>query len=500
MVFTYLSSGTQTNNQKTKNSKDTYINEDFGFSIPKTKAWTDPVVASYDGLTKIQTNTYIIFIGYMYGRDGQALNYADIAYGHITPNTIQQQPDFFMIYNYPAAVVNTEQTKPFPSLIMLTIQRDDLIYIVQFPRMDNPNPMTISEINTVIEGFRFVGPVNKKAIRHTPKQIPDTARNTILLYPYNKQTIADSTPTLMFKLRQTGQEMVITSFDLKPLPYNEDVEFYFLTFQPSSLLNADVLIDEEVIDKVIAVPQFPTVECHDTRHYGDLGLYYNRYMYGGSLRLGPYTTKEECMAYKKKELPPILVFANPNRPLSSGEHTAAIQYKNGLRDEFSFTVNPNYSITPQTLPHSNNYNDPWYYKDLSITDICSRGYHFDPAYIQIPISLHENTNIHYRLSFSKPATSSQPSNIVGLTPKASYKLHIPQLSQFYLDKTQIEYEQTKIFLPIDILYFADGTNIEYSPGLERSEYFDLVPQDSSGRIYPASSIPWKTSSSSSCDG
>ena len=182
-----------------------------------------------------------------------------------------------------------------------------------------------------------------------------------------------------------------------------------------------------------------------------------------------------------------MFYFKPSQPLAKGNHTLQVTFENGEKQELKFEVDPGLTIAKQDLPE----------KIELYGDACMSGSYYDRNFLGVPTSKYDNLNLFYKLSF--PQSDSEKGN----TSSRVVQLHIEgrifdlQFSQKSL--TNFIEEKHDIYLPLNNLYFPNGTKANIWVQGKYSKYFEVFPVDITGRTYQKT-IPWDISGWSWCDG
>ena len=371
------------------------------------------------------------------------------------------------------------------SLNIITFQYGDLSYLFE---------ATSSEfMNSILKSFHFTD--NKPLVAlpsPTPQKIKEGKNEVKLFYPAQGQTIANNSPTFTGKIRQEKELYLKTKYSLEKVPFNKQESSLYLSFLPGKLKNIDFFIDNQIIKNVYGIPQYPTVSCYLEHSTPESGYIYE-----------PLVTQEECIQYKKNELPPVIFFFQADSKLTPGKHELTFKTTNGFTQTINFFIQPDMNLSWQNIKVDQKNN-------LYASDNCMSSYYYKENFLHIPIPNNPNPNLIYGLSF--PQSEDEKGSILRRRVQIKfdnnkYDLLIPNVSLFYFndEKTNSSSDSWQaLFIPVDQLYYTNG--IKTSPwkikkdGGYANEYFEMFPIDLKNRYYREKSLPWETTNSSECDG
>lgn len=427
-----------------------------------------------------------ITVGRFYDREGKLLTFDTLIKLMLEDEPLKERDsvsiDRLVVDNYSAARFDIPAgERPhlnFSSTSVVTIQKGQMIYI-----LSSPDKSVIDEAR---QYFRFID-----------------KDNLSLFFPGFQDTISDSWPTFIGKIRQMETPLLKTMFKLEPFPSYTDTLGHVLTFEDGRVNGINIILDGKPISRIYGFPQFPTLGCDET-HESSSG--YQPYLFRGRQGVEPINDKATCIKNLEGHFPPLIFLFKSDRPLSEGKHIVTITTTSGYQTESVFTVQKSVQLKEQSLPKTTEYQDVLSTEYLDAADSCTRGYHYDARYLSIPLPTQANHMVLYGLVFPQSETekgSGEKRLVFMEFDGRLFDLRFPQSSIFYSQGGS-----GSLFIPSDRLRFQDGSKAHLwvregnwqVTGVNDSEYFELLPIDVSGRVYPESSIPWQTIAFSGCDG
>lgn len=493
-----------------------YRNEQLHIEISSIPAADQPMVTDYGKRIELnwneQRDSLRLVGGYFYGKKGKLLTARDVILGERTTisQELHKEPTAFQFSAGPGQKLDgwfldiTETDRPHQFVVLQTIaaiQWDDAVYFF--------SARTPGVLNKTLISLRFTD-ANPPVIAGKT-QAPNISHTPHIMIPPSGRLMTDQTPTFMVKVRQSKEFHLPTEFSLLPRPGgDEEYPRFTLGFLPGRMENVTVTIDGGPLPDIYGFAQYPSILCDHVYSNENQSTTYDPYLYDGSRNTEPFITKDECEREKASSFPSVILLAKPGASVSEGEHEISVRIATGDTATTRFTVAPRYRLPQQFLPKIQNPAEGSYGL-LDAADNCPSGYYYLQHYLRLPLPIHDNPNILYRLAFPKRKNDTyRPVSMKFGTDV--FDLFFPSSTVFYDQSDFRTYDgqpmnmvepYRALYLPMEYLVYADGTPAKVwteDTSYYSYERFEIYPEDISGRVYTNNILPWETQSWSGCDG